>query len=94
LIGAEARDQVPEGKCPRVTPTAKTLPLGVVVFATVHDGLPAIRKRLALTNRASAAVTLTHLLIEPVTTKRFLYHGFLDHSVIISDRVTSARQRG
>jgi alpha-galactosidase len=63
LIGAEARDLAPEGKCLKVTLRAKTLPLDVVVFAAVHDGYPVIRRWLAITNRGAAPVTLSHLTI-------------------------------
>jgi alpha-galactosidase len=64
LAGSEVRDVVPAGKLLEIKLKARAKPVEVSVLYAVYDGHPVVRKWLAITNRAQAAITLSHMSFE------------------------------
>ena len=66
LVGADTHDLLPGGKLLEIKLKARTKPLEVSVFYAVYQGHPVVRKWIAITNRGTATITLSHLSFEAV----------------------------
>src|SRR5271157_1015984 len=66
LINAETHNLLPRGKLLEIKLKARTKPIEVSVFYAVYEGHPVIRKWIAITNRGTTPLTLSHLSFEAV----------------------------
>jgi alpha-galactosidase len=66
LIGSVSRKIERSGELLEIRLRAKTLPVNVVVFYSVYEGHPVIRKWVAISNRGAHAITLSHVVFESV----------------------------
>ena len=66
LVGADTHDLLPGGKLLEIKLKARTKPIEVSVFYAVYQGHPVVRKWIAITNRGTAPITLSHLSFEAV----------------------------
>jgi len=66
LVTAETHDLLPRGKLLEIDLKARTKPLDVSVFYGVYAGHPVVRKWIAITNRGTTPVALSHLSFEAV----------------------------
>jgi len=67
LVESNVQETKPAGKTLEVKLRARDKSLNVSVLYTVYDGHPVVRKWLAITNRGSAPVTLTHVSFEALS---------------------------
>lgn len=67
LLGADARTLAPSGKSLIINLRAKTKPVDVTIFYAAYPAHPVIRKWIAIANRGTAPLTLTHLSFESVS---------------------------
>jgi alpha-galactosidase len=67
FVAAHSEKITPAGECLAIQLRAREHPLEVAVFYAVYDGHPVVQKWIAITNRGTAPVTLTHLAFESVT---------------------------
>jgi alpha-galactosidase len=66
LLGAQLGDLAPGGRLLAIQLRSKTQPLDITVFYAVYAGHPVVRKWLAIRNRGTAPLVLTHLIFEAV----------------------------
>ena len=64
LIEAKTQKLSPSGESLIINLRAKTKPAGVTIFYAVYDTHPVVQKWIAITNRGTAPVTLSHLSFE------------------------------
>jgi alpha-galactosidase len=67
LIEAKTQKLTPCGESLAINLRAKTKPTEVTIFYAVYDTHPVVRKWIAITNRGTAPVTLSHLSFESVS---------------------------
>jgi alpha-galactosidase len=67
LIEAKTQKLTPSGESLAINLRAKTKPANVTIFYAVYDTHPVVRKWIAITNRGTAPVTLSHLSFESVS---------------------------
>ena len=66
LIDTATHDVSPRGKALELKLKARSKPLEVSVFYAAYEGHAAVRKWIAITNRGSKPVTLSHFMFEAV----------------------------
>jgi alpha-galactosidase len=95
LAGSQVSDLPPAGKVLEIMLNAREKPLGVSVFYAVYSGHPVLRKWLAIRNRGSQPITLSHLVFETLnlmsapTNEQILrvYYGVQPREIFFTGRV-------
>ena len=64
LIGAKTQKVTPPGESLIINLRARTKPVEVTIFYAVYDAHPVVQKWIAITNRGTAPMTLSHLSFE------------------------------
>ena len=67
FIEAKTEKLAPSGESLAINLRAKTKPIDVTIFYAVYDAHPVVQKWIAITNRGTDPVTLSHLSFESVT---------------------------
>ena len=97
-VAAETSDTAPDGKLLQVKLKSKNQPLEVSAFYAVYSGHPVIRKWIAITNRSSRAIRLSHLVFEALNLQAappsdqiiFAYYGVQPRETFFTGRAEDA----
>jgi alpha-galactosidase len=94
LVGSAVNETTPPGKCLEIKLRANFQPVEVSTFYAVYDGHPVVRKWIAITNRGTRAVTLSHLVFEAVwlaadpacDLELYRFYGIRPHEIFCTGR--------
>ena len=95
LIDSATRELAPHGKVLEIQLKARSKPVEVSVLYAIYEGHPVIRKWIAITNRGTEPVTLSHLSFEavpllagnPAEIQVSTFYGVLPREIAYTGRV-------